>query len=163
MGIRATILGLVNLPSMVTILWMVAFLESIGNIRLSVATQHKAAQRHRNSGLQAGIWFGNVAPSPIITIPHSLWLSCPCLKVVFFEHVIMPNVAYISFVKFFFEQCNSCACQGEESSTIFSGNVFDIVFIFVVVIIFEVVFIFEVVLILRSSSFLRLSSFLHDA
>ena len=34
----------------------------------------------QNSDLQAGIWFGNVAPSPIITIPHSLWFSCPCLK-----------------------------------------------------------------------------------
>ena len=28
-----------------------------------------------NSGLQAGIWFDNVAPSPIITIPHLLWFS----------------------------------------------------------------------------------------
>ena len=33
-----------------------------------------------NSDLQAGIWFGNVAPNPIITIPHSSWFSCSCLK-----------------------------------------------------------------------------------
>ena len=28
-----------------------------------------------NSDLQAGIWFDNVAPSPIITIPHSLMVK----------------------------------------------------------------------------------------
>ena len=36
-----------------------------------------------NSDLQAGIWFGSVAPSPIITLS---------------EHVRMINAAYISFI-----------------------------------------------------------------
>ena len=33
----------------------------------------------KNSDLQAGIWFGSVALSPIFTLPISLWLSCLCL------------------------------------------------------------------------------------
>ena len=53
-----------------------------------------------NSYLQAGIWFGSLALSPIITFPHftMVYLSLP-KNVVFSAHVHMSNTAYISFIK----------------------------------------------------------------
>ena len=50
-----------------------------------------------------------------------------------------------------------CACQGEKSSTIFSGNTVEAVHIF------SVVFMFEHVLNIRSSSFFRSSSYFRSS
>ena len=46
----------------------------------------------KNSDLQAGIWFGSVALSPIITFPHftKVYLSLP-KDVVFSAHMHMRN------------------------------------------------------------------------
>ena len=53
----------------------------------------------RNSDLQAGIWFGTVAPSPMITIsPFPYGLVVFAWELVFSEHVWMPNAAYIYFI-----------------------------------------------------------------
>ena len=53
-----------------------------------------------NSGLQAGIWFGCVDPSPIINLsPTPLYFSHFFQNVVFSEHVCMLNTnTYISFI-----------------------------------------------------------------
>ena len=52
-----------------------------------------------NSDLQAGIWFGSVALSLIMTFPHStmVLLSLP-KNVVFSAHVHVCNAAYISSI-----------------------------------------------------------------
>ena len=46
-----------------------------------------------NSDLEAGIWFGSVAPSPIITLPHYLMVLClGCLdKVLVLKFVLKPT------------------------------------------------------------------------
>ena len=99
----------------------------------------------KNSDLQAGIWFGSMALSPIITFPHSLMSSS------------MTKCAWSM----------PCTSSGGESSTIFfrqywKGHAhFCVVSIFENILIFEVVFIFGWCLhFLMSSSFLMLSSFL---
>ena len=88
--------------------------------------------------------------------PYGLFVGA--LKVVFSEHLCMPNAAYISFISLNsisgFRQLIvfpvlgqfCCVCQAEESSTIFSGNVAEIMLFFCVVLIFEVVLIFYVIL-----------------
>ena len=89
----------------------------------------------KNSDLQAGIWFGTMALSPIMTLPRLHY----CLVVfdfnlVFYTHMRMRNTAYISFhhVEFYLRLRQLMTfpvwgqlywdCQGEESSTIISGN-----------------------------------------
>ena len=53
----------------------------------------------QNSDLQAGIWFGSVALSPIINLPHfTMVKSSLPNNVVFSAHVDMHNAAYISSI-----------------------------------------------------------------
>ena len=57
-----------------------------------------------NSDLQAGIWFGSVAPSPIITLPPPLCFSNFCLKSRLFwtcAHV-QCRVHFFHHVEFYF-------------------------------------------------------------
>ena len=50
-----------------------------------------------NSDLQAGIWFGGVALSPIITFPHFTMVQlCFPKNVIFSAHVHMCNAGYVS-------------------------------------------------------------------
>ena len=52
-----------------------------------------------NSDLQAGIWFGSVALSPVITLPHfTIFLSSLPKNVIFSAHVHMCTDAYISSI-----------------------------------------------------------------
>ena len=88
-----------------------------------------------NSDLQVGIWFGSVASSSIISFPPPLCFSCFCLKSRLFwtcAHV-QCRLHIFHHIEFYFrlrqriafpvwgQLC--CACQGDESSTKFSGNI----------------------------------------
>ena len=94
--------------------------------------QHLSLQCDRNSDLQAGIWFGSVALSPIITLPQSpmgqLFLpkKLPFLnmcghaqcRVHFFHHGefyfrLRQLITFPVLGQF------HCACQAEKSSTNF--------------------------------------------
>ena len=82
---------------------------------------------NKNSDLQAGIWFGSMALSPIIPLPAFHYgLVVFALKVVSYTCMRLLNATYICFhqVKFYFHvrepiafpvwgQLN-CDCQNEE-------------------------------------------------
>ena len=77
---------------------------------------------------------------------HHLVPSCVHVQCrVYFFHHIKRYLLLRELITFPIQEQCCCACQGEESSTIFSCNVFDFIFFFEVIFIFEVTFIFDVV------------------